>query len=101
MQVVKSGGKKKLLPSNLVSMPTAITAGYFMVHAEKLFVLGKMFLTEAATIPRMRNRARPLAISLLVEGAAYLPKAAKGSLSHYQGNGRTAVTASRVGGERE
>lgn len=82
-------------------MPTAITAGYFMVHAGELFVLGKKFLTEAAAIPGMRNRARPLAIPPSVEGAAYLPEAAKGSLSHYQGNGWTAVTASRVGGERE
>lgn len=72
-----------------------------MVHAGELFVLGKKFLTEAVAIPGMRNRARPLAISLSVEGAAYLPKAARRSLSHYQGNEWTAVTASRVGGERE
>ena len=82
-------------------MPTAITADSFMVYAGELFVLGKKFLTEAAVIPGMRNWAHPLAISLSVEGAAYLPKAAKGSLSHYQGNGQTAATASQVGGERE
>lgn len=73
----------------------------FMGHAGKLLVLGKKLLTEAAAVPGMRKQARPLAIPLSVQGAAYLHNAAKGSLSYYQENRRVAATISRVGGERE
>jgi len=82
-------------------MPAVINVAYFMGRAGKLLVLGKKLLTEAAAVPRMRKQARPLAIPLSGEGAAYLHSAAKGSLNYYQENRQVVTTIHRVGGEGE
>lgn len=75
-------------------MPTAINVVCFMGCAGKLLVLGKELLTEAAAVPGMRKQARPLAIPLSGEGAAYLHNAAKRSLNNSQENRRVAAAIS-------
>lgn len=40
-------------------MPAIINVVYFTGHAGKLLVLGKKFLTAAATVPGMGKQARP------------------------------------------
>lgn len=71
-----------------------------MGRAGKLLGLGKKFPTAAAAVPGMRKQARPLAIPLSVEGAAYLHNAAKGSLNYYQEKRRGAEWKEEENGER-
>lgn len=74
-------------------MPAIINVIYFTGHAGKLLVLGKKFLTAAATVPGMGKQARPLVIPLSV-GAAYLHNAAREGLDSYQENREVAATIS-------
>lgn len=74
-------------------MPAIINVLCFTGHAGKLLVLGKKFLTAAASVPGMGKQARPLVIPLS-PGAAYLHNAARGRLNSYQENRQVVTTMS-------
>lgn len=74
-------------------MPAIINVVYFTKHAGKILVLGKKFLTAAATVPGIGKQARPLVIPLSLE-AAYLHNAAREGMNSYQENRQVAATMS-------
>lgn len=72
-------------------MPAIINVVYFTGHAGKLLVLGKKFLTAAATVPGMGKQALVIPLSV---GATYLHNAAREGLDSYQENRQVAATVS-------